>query len=253
MQWRFPEISMAGKPLTIDINGEWGQQSKFPTLLQIYPDLIYTDLIELNYYNMNADYRRIYLHTYIDNPTNYGLEPARNDKWEIRIGAQWDGNSISVTYFREQMNDGFRTSAKVRPYDYRDYDESAIDGNSLSAPPALEKLPYVEKRVLGMYGMTTNGSKMIKEGVEWQMATKRFEMLKTRLTVNGAWFKTTYTNSDPMFRSNTTAVVDGIPVNDLYIGYYENKAGSVREQLNTNIMADTYIPCLLYTSPSPRD
>ena len=85
---------------------------------------------------------------------------------------------------------------------------------------------------------------MIKEGVEWQMATKRFEMLKTRLTVNGAWFKTTYTNSDPMFRSNTTAVVDGIPVNDLYIGYYENKAGSVREQLNTNIMADTYIPKL---------
>lgn len=244
LQWRFPEISMAGKPLTIDINGGWGQQSKFPTLLQIYPDLIYTDLIELNYYNMNADYRRIYLHTYIDNPTNYGLEPARNDKWEIRIGAQWDGNSISVTYFREQMNDGFRTSAKVRPYDYRDYDESAIDGNNLSAPPALEKLPYVEKRVLGMYGMTTNGSKMIKEGVEWQMATKRFEMLKTRLTVNGAWFKTTYTNSDPMFRSNTTAVVDGTPVNDLYIGYYENKAGSVREQLNTNIMADTYIPKL---------
>lgn len=85
---------------------------------------------------------------------------------------------------------------------------------------------------------------MIKEGVEWQMATKRFEMLKTRLTVNGAWFKTTYTNSDPMFRSNTTAVVDGTPVNDLYIGYYENKAGSVREQLNTNIMADTYIPKL---------
>lgn len=235
---------MAGKPLTIDINGGWGQQSKFPTLLQIYPDLIYTDLIELNYYNMNADYRRIYLHTYIDNPTNYGLEPARNDKWEIRIGAQWDGNSVSVTYFREQMNDGFRTSAKVRPYDYRDYDESAIDGNSLSAPPALKNLPYVEKRVLGMYGMTTNGSKMIKEGVEWQMATKRFEMLKTRLTVNGAWFKTTYTNSDPMFRSNTTAVVDGTPVNDLYIGYYENKAGSVREQLNTNIMADTYIPKL---------
>ena len=47
-----------------------------------------------------------------------------------------------------------------------------------------------------------------------------------------------------MFRSNTTAVVDGTPVNSLYIGYYENTAGTVREQLNTNFMADTYIPRL---------
>lgn len=83
------------------------------------------------------------------------------------------------------------------------------------------------------------------------MATKRFETLKTRLTVNGAWFRTTYTNSEPMFRSNTTAVVDGTPVNSLYIGYYENTAGTVREQLNTNFMADTYIPRLALSFRSP--
>ena len=244
LQWRFPEISIAGMPMTIDLNGGWGRQSKFPTLLQIYPDLVYTDLIELNYYNQNADLRRLHLRTYIDNPTNYRLAPARNDKWEVRLGAQWDGNTASVTYFRERMDDGFRTSVKVRPYSYRDYDESAIDGSSLSAPPSLSGLPYAEKRQLGTYTTTTNGSRLIKEGIEWQVATKRFEMLKTRLTVNGAWFRTTYTNSEPMFRSNTTAVVDGTPVNSLYIGYYENTAGTVREQLNTNFMADTYIPRL---------
>ena len=241
LQWRFPEISIAGMPMTVDLNGGWGRQSKFPTLLQIYPDLVYTDLIELNYYNQNTDLRRLHLRTYIDNPTNYRLAPARNDKWEVRLGAQWGGNTASVAYFRERMDDGFRTSVKVRPYSYRDYDESAIDGSSLSAPPSLSGLPYAEKRQLGTYTTTTNGSRLIKEGIEWQVATKRFETLKTRLTVNGAWFRTTYTNSEPMFRSNTTAVVDGTPVNSLYIGYYENTVGTVREQLNTNFMADTYI------------
>ena len=259
VQWKFPEINIAGKPLVIDINAGLGRQTKFPTLLQIYPDKIYTDLIELNYYDLNPDYRRLYLRTFVDDPTNYRLTPARNDKWELRLGTQWNGNSFSVTYFHEQLSDGFRSSANVRPYSYKDYDESSINSGELTSQPSLDNLPYNEKKVLGTFSMTTNGSKMIKEGVEWQLATRRFECLKTRLTVNGAWFKTTYTNSEPMFRSNTTAVVDGTPVNDLYIGYYANKTGSVREQFNTNFMADTYIPrlalsfsltaeCMWYTS-----
>lgn len=259
LQWRFPETDIAGKPMTIDVNGGWGRQTKYPTLLQIYPDKIYTDLIELNYYNLTPEYKRLYLHTYIDDPTNYSLQPARNDKWELRLGMQYDGNSLSVTYFHERMNDGFRSSSQVRPYSYRDYEESAINGNTLTAKPSLENLPYSDKKILGIYSMTTNGSRMIKEGIEWQMATKRIEAIMTRLTVNGAWFKTTYTNSEPMFSRNSTAVIEGTPVNDLYIGYYDNRTGSVREQFNTNFMADTYIPrlnlsfsitaeCMWYTS-----
>lgn len=259
LQWRFPETDIAGKPMTIDVNGGWGRQTKYPTLLQIYPDRIYTDLIELNYYNLTPEYKRLYLHTYIDDPTNYSLQPARNDKWEMRLGMQYDGNSLSITYFHERMNDGFRSSSQVRPYSYRDYEENAINGNTLTAKPSLENLPYSDKKILGIYSMTTNGSRMIKEGIEWQMATKRIEAIMTRLTVNGAWFKTTYTNSEPMFSRNSTAVIEGTPVNDLYIGYYDNRTGSVREQFNTNFMADTYIPrlnlsfsitaeCMWYTS-----
>lgn len=259
LQWRFPETDIAGKPMTIDVNGGWGRQTKYPTLLQIYPDRIYTDLIELNYYNLTPEYKRLYLHTYIDDPTNYSLQPARNDKWEMRLGMQYDGNSLSVTYFHERMNDGFRSSSQVRPYSYRDYEENAINGNTLTTKPSLENLPYSDKKILGIYSMTTNGSRMIKEGIEWQMATKRIEAIMTRLTVNGAWFKTTYTNSEPMFSRNSTAVIEGTPVNDLYIGYYDNRTGSVREQFNTNFMADTYIPrlnlsfsitaeCMWYTS-----
>lgn len=259
LQWRFPETDIAGKPMTIDVNGGWGRQTKYPTLLQIYPDRIYTDLIELNYYNLTPEYKRLYLHTYIDDPTNYSLRPARNDKWELRLGMQYDGNSLSITYFHERMNDGFRSSSQVRPYSYRNYEENAINGNTLTAKPSLENLPYSDKKILGIYSMTTNGSRMIKEGIEWQMATKRIEAIMTRLTVNGAWFKTTYTNSEPMFSRNSTAVIEGTPVNDLYIGFYDNRTGSVREQFNTNFMADTYIPrlnlsfsitaeCMWYTS-----
>lgn len=244
VQWRFPAINLGSRQLVVDLNGGWGRQTKFPTLLQLYPDRVYTDLIELNYYNLNADYRRLHLRTYAINPTNYSLGPARNDKWEVRLGAQMDGHTLSVSYFRETLSSGFRASGRVLPMSYRDYDESAIDGNALTAPPVLDGLPYTDKTILSLYSQTTNGSRLVKEGIEWQLATKRFEAIKTRLTVNGAWFKTTYTNSEPMFQTNTTAVVNGTPVNDIYIGYYDNHSGTIREQLNTNFLADTYLPRL---------
>ena len=58
----------------------------------------------------------------------------------------------------------------------------------------------------------------------------------------GAYFKTEYSNSLPMFLKNTSVVIDGKPVNEQVIGYYENKIGSIQEELSTSIMADTYMP-----------
>ncbi len=244
VQWQFPSINVNGKAFVIDLNAGWGRQTKFPTLLQLYPDKVYTDLVELNYYNMNADLRRLYLMTYVNDPTNYQLAPARNDKWEVRLGTAYNGNTFSVTYFHEQLKDGFRSSATILPYTYRDFDEKAIDGSTLTSRPDVNTLPYVEKTILGGYSSTTNGSQLVKEGVEWQFASQRIDAIKTRFTINGAWFKTTYTNSQPMFQTNTSAVIDGTPVNDLYVGYYSNKTGTVRQQFNTNFMADTYLPRL---------
>lgn len=241
MQWRLPAISIGRKQLAVDLNGGRGRQTKFPTLTQLYPDMIFNDIVEMNYFHMNPDYRRLHLRTYVINPTNFGIQPARNDKWEIRIGAAIDGYNLSLTYFKESLSTGFRTSTTVVPLSYRDYDETAIDGATLRDKPSLDNVPYIDKTILDIYGQTTNGSRLDKEGIEWQLSTRRYKQIKTRFTINGAWFRTTYTNSEPMFRANTNAIVGGTPVNQLYIGFYDNSNGTVREQLNTNIMADTYI------------
>lgn len=243
-QWRLPSMELFGHELTLDINGGWGRQTKFPTLLQIYPDRIYNDIIELNYFNLNPDYRRLYLKTYVIDPTNFALEPARNNKWEVRLGGEWNDNTVSVTWFREVCSSGFRSSSIARPFSYRDYDERSIAPGTLTARPELSDFSYTDKTILGLYSRVTNGSKLVKEGIEWQLSTRRFSGIKTRFTVSGAYFRTQYANSEPMFRSNTSAVVAGVPVNDLYIGYYDNSSGTVREQFNTNFMADTHLPRL---------
>lgn len=258
VQWQFTRIRWGNRPILIDLNAGWGCQTKFPTLLQLYPDHIYNDLIELNYYHFLPQLRRFHVRTYDIDPTNYSIAAARNNKWEVRMGVMCNDNRLSITYFHENMASGFRTSSIAVPHSYRDYHEEAIDPHATTSPD-IATLPYTDKVRLDLYGKTTNGSQLIKEGIEFQLSSKRFKTLKTRLTTTGAWFKTTYTNSEPMFRTSTSAIVNGVAVNDLYMGFYDYKTGNISEQLSSNFMTDTYFPqlglafsitaeCLWYTS-----
>ena len=241
IQWKFPSIQLGKHSLNTFISGGFGQQTKFPTLLHLYPDMIYTDIIQLNYFNLNPDYRRVNLYTFVENPTNYDLKPARNNKWEIRLGASMSGHNFSVTYFHELTETGFRTSNTVRPYQYKDYDETSIDNSLVNKQPDLNDFKYKNDTILGMYGRVTNGSCVKKEGIEFQYSSKRINVIKTRFTVNGAWFKSTYSNSQPMFKVVSNQIIDNTPVSSKYIGYYDTQDGAEYQSFNTNFMADTYI------------
>ena len=239
--WTFPSVNISRRPLSVFISGGWGEQTKFPTLMHLYPDMIYTDIIQLNYFNLNPDYRRVNIRTFVDDPTNYDIQPARNKKWEMRLGASYSGHRLSVTYFREHTRTGFRSSSIVRPYQFKNYDESSIDDTQLNGRPHLEDISYANDTVLHMHGQYTNGSRLTKEGIEFQYSSNRIKSIMTRFTINGAWFRTTYSNSQPMFMVASDHVIGSTPVSDKYIGYYDTEDGSVHQSFNTNFMADTYI------------
>lgn len=82
----------------------------------------------------------------------------------------------------------------------------------------------------------------MEKGVEFQFVSRRIESLRTKLTLNGAWFKTTYKNSQPMFDPGvTTAVVNGIPVQDKYVGFYDWTEGYEKQQLTSTLIIDTQL------------
>lgn len=229
--------------LRLLVGGGWGMTTKMPTVDYLYPQQHYDDIIQLNYYDINRpeELSRVNLRTYVNDAANYRLQPARNRKWEVRLGADYAGNSLTVTYFRERLTDGFRYSAVYASRDYRSYDASAIDPATLTAPPSIATLPYTDQRVLRSYNRVTNGSSIDKQGVELQLTTARWRALRTALTVTGAWMRTTYSNSQMLF-SPVSDVVDNIVVSNRYAGLYDTNDGRVNEQLNTNLMFDTQIP-----------
>ena len=239
--YTLPRLSLFGKPLFIRLAGGVGQHTKMPTMEQLFPDLLYIDFMQLNYYHENADYRRVNLMTYIRDPRNVELQAARNLKWEVSADVNLGGNRLSVTYFRERLTSGFRSQTRYESFQYKEYDASGIVGSELTGPPSLEGLPYTMRDELAGYGIYTNGSSTVKEGIEYTLETVRLPKILTRLTINGAWFRTQYSNS--MLETYRPSIV----INNRsfqYVGLYRDNDGNMTETLNTNFTFDTDIPRL---------
>ena len=198
-----------------------GQHTKMPTLLQLSPNLLYMDLQATDVPIAPSD-TTMQIYTHIINPTNYDLQPARNLKWEVRAGLDINKHKLSITYFEEDMRNAFRGLMQVEAFDY------TIGTNAYD-------------RLL-TYSQTSNGSRIYKQGVEWQYQSPRIKAICTRFTLNGAWLRTVYSNSERMYSTEKSpGVVNGVNVQDHYIGLYDWTDGYIRESLNSNLVADVHI------------
>ena len=236
--WHLPTFQVGSHPLALTLNGGYGITTKMPTLNYLYPDKYYSNFICLAYYdtaNPTQDSRFV-VHTYVQDPTNYQLTPARNHKWEVRLDASWNDNTLSVDYFRETMTDGFRYSSIYGTYTYKYYDVSQMG-------PGIDyhSLPYTQRQVLDGYQQASNGSRMVKQGIELSFNSQRIHCLRTRINITGAWFRTVYANSQPMFDPVST-VIDNQPVRERYVGLYNWNDGRQNDRVNTNVTLDTQIP-----------
>ncbi len=236
-----PSFLADGSKLDVGIYGGWGRHTKFPTMDMLYPDPIYGDLTQLNYWPVEENLRRVNMLVYKVDPTNYQIGAASNVKWEVGADADWNGCTLSVDWFCEDMTSGFRYAYEYLPVLSKRYDTSSIDKSALTGPPAIEDLPYRNDTTLTAYSFTTNGSRTLKKGVEFSFGSRRIKALNTKISASGAWLRTEYMNSQPeYYRPNVMIEGKAYP----YIGVYEENDGSFYDSLVTNLMLDTQIPSL---------
>lgn len=239
---KFPNTNIYKKPLKINLIAGWGKHFKTPTQSMLYPQDIFYDYLQLNYYHNNKDFRRVHFKTYVFSQVNKNIKPAINKKKEVTLNFNYDYNNLTITYFEENMNSGFRKMNSFSPITYKKYDTSAIDHNTITQAPEVTYLPFEIQNAIALFSKETNGSSIRKKGIEFQFSGKRLKTINTRFTTNGAWFKTYYFNSLPVYKFAQKMIVDGRKHYNL--GVYENEDSYIREQLTTGLMADTYIPIL---------
>ena len=121
-----------GKSLRNMFRFGFGQENKLPTLDYIYPDRVYKDMIVLNAYTKQDDpFNHLITYTKIYDVTNNSLRPNRNTKYEAGWDVEYEGYSLSLTFFKEHSDRGFESVAEYSPVRYTRYVDP-IDGQ----PPA---------------------------------------------------------------------------------------------------------------------
>ncbi len=219
-----------------------GRLCKMPTMDQLHPDRLYVELTELNYWNKDENLCRRITRTYALNLDSYDLQPAHNVKIEARLAARVARHSASVTIFRETMDDGFRYVQTPVSLAYNKYDASGLVGSSLTSKPDTSGLPCESTARLRLVRKTVNASRTRKEGIEWQYDSPRLPRLHTRLSVCGAWLRTTRENSEPEWYQGANATVLGVVVDEYYAGLYDWHQTTLNNRTSTNFTVETVIP-----------
>jgi len=243
-QYGLPQFMIAGKPLQIDVTLGYGLFYKQPTTYYLYPNKQFTDYVQLNYYHDDARYRYINYMTYVQSLENKNITAAKNIKQEVRADFSYNKHNFSITYYKENMNNGFRPFNNFRVNSYKKYDATKVDLNNWTANgPDLTNVLYTIVREHAAFTTIENGSVTDKEGIEFQYSTPRFKGINTRFTLSGAWFKTKYYNDIPIYEKPSVSI-GGVIGSFPYIGIYENDKSYTNSNLNYNLMMDTYIPSL---------
>lgn len=237
-----PQFFVDNKPFQIIVGGGLGILQKTPTLDQLYPNLEYRDIVELNFFHNNPEYRIAQAYTNITDPTNFNLKPAKNTKYELNTDIEFDGNRLSLTLFKEKMNDAFRSNSLYDNIEYKLYDNTSIDLSNLNQKPSADDFKYKRANEYYAYSQVTNGSQIYKNGLEFLFMTRRFQGINTRFTLNGAYYKTTYKNSLPIWKTSTSIVHNGLTRQ--VAAKYIDDDGYIREMLNSNLTVDSYLPTL---------
>ncbi|MFV0163517.1 Plug domain-containing protein [Empedobacter falsenii] len=243
-QYSLPKINIGKNHLNIDVTTGYGEFYKQPTNLNLYPADQFRDYAQITYYHNDPQYRYINYMTYVTSLINKDLTAAKNIKKEVRIDFEYNKHQLSVTYYKENMKNGFRNVGYYNIHTYKKYDITAIDTNNWGPNgPDLSNVPYQDIKTFSSYTLTENGSATIKSGFEFQYNSPRIKAINTRFTLSGAWFKTKYYNTVPV-RAIPSVSVGGNSGGFPYVGIYANDEGYKNSQLNYNLMIDTYIPSL---------
>ena len=229
-----------GKSLRNMFRFGFGQENKLPTLDYIYPNRVYKDMIVLNAYTRQDDpFNHLITYTKIYDVTNNSLRPNRNTKYEAGWDVEYEGYSLSLTFFKEHSDRGFESVAEYSPVRYTRYVDP-IDGQ-----PIVGRRPEKEDYVADPYAtfvdmdIVRNSMKVEKKGLEYLLRFPKIIPLSTTVEINGAYYDTRYSSGTPL-QYHPAFRDDDRP--QPYVGIYRRQDITRQRIFNTNLWFNTNIP-----------
>jgi hypothetical protein len=249
----------------------WGKSVKLPSFTALYPSPSYSD-------------KRVFSVAISENESldAYHILPRISQynphlKWQysnqMEVGAETKikGITITITAFENKIMNSYRTTTNYEPFTYN-YTHSVSDIFPIPAQNrkyAIDQttgiitvsdktgqysdivLPYTSRNTFKSVTSYTNGSPILRRGLEWVVDFGKIPALQTSIRWDGNYYY--YKGMDEIITAGMPAsaqtMADGNPYK--YIGFYVGGNngtynGSVSKQLRSNVTFTTHIPAVRF-------
>lgn len=247
LSWHLPKQYIGDDILKVNFIFSYANNTRFPTLSHLYPETRYFSKIQLNFYSTNTSYSKVNFKTTNHDATNYKIKPSRNEKQQVSLNLSFKKINLILAYFSEKTSSAFKYRNKYFVNNYTKYDASSVDVSSLSKAPVLSDFSSEERYYFETYSMIDNAGLTNKQGVEYSLSLGMIKKINSRITINGAWYKTKYDLTMAEYRQ-PALVVDNKTYP--YMGVYYWDGGKTYQRFNTNLRVDTQVSSLglIFTS-----
>lgn len=253
----------------VTIRGGWGFAEKLPSFYVLYPHQEYRDFRVFSAsYQGNKSVYAYYTQPYKQLP-NPSLRWQRNRNAEIGIDLSFGGFDLSLTAFSNKTKLPYRLMTSYSPMSYR---VSQLPASySMPANPQFKIDPVtgiveirdydypqggwtmmdtlVENRTFVGNSYQTNGSDVIRRGIEMVMDFPEIRPINTQFRLDAAYTYSKYLNTDFMYYYPSRSSFYDQNMSYEYVGIYANTGsssstynGQKRHVLRANLTAITRIP-----------
>lgn len=243
------------------LRGGWGVSCKMPSLIYLYPEPAYKDVVSFYYNDFDANGYGLAVMTSrrveTGNPT---LRLQRSRNIEAGIEFETDHLSGSLVGFDEKMTDGYGFVTEYVPMPFIRYGYTWQGGvpSQVVLPSGVSvdwrigevradgaALPSITDTTFMALSRPVNGVAMDKWGVEFTLDLAKIPALGTSVNLSGAYMKVASRNTaytQRLYAGTTSGRT--YPYVGLYGGSSTTSNGTVRERFNTNLRFITHIPRL---------
>nr|WP_320057165.1 carboxypeptidase-like regulatory domain-containing protein [uncultured Bacteroides sp.] len=229
-------------PSLLTLRGGYGVTAKSPTVLYLHPEDAYFEYINLNTMASSTvpeAQRMLVTTTRVFDTKNRNLKIATNKKTEIGLDITLSQKMrLSVTGFKERMNNGYYMNDVYTPVTYQTYTTGTLPTDGTSFPTLIADKQY---SVLSNYSSASNNLTVNTDGVELDFNTGRIDAIRTAFVLSGAWMQSeTYNNGYTYYSLSATD-----PAKASHIGMYEpGMKKRYQERISTSLRMVHNIPSL---------
>lgn len=243
------------------VRGGWGRTFKMPSLIYLYPEPAFKDMVSFYYNDFDANqYGLAVITTQRAETGNPVLRPQQSRNVEAGLEFETDHLGGSLVWFNEKMTDGYGFVTEYVPMTFSRYGYTWQNGvpTQVVLPSGAQigwlvgevradgkKLPSVTDTTFMALSRPVNGVAADKWGVEFTLDVAKIPSLGTSINVSGAYMHVA-THSTAVTQRLYAGLANGrtFPYVGLYGGSSTSSNGTVKERFNTNIRFITHIPRL---------